>query len=122
MTQLSPESENEAYCYLTTTGRKTGNPHEIEIWFAVSDTVPGILLLMAGARERSDWVRNLMQQPKVTLRIAGTTHEAIARVIKPTDSVDTEARRLLVAKYGTPQKPLTDWGRDALPVAITLSK
>jgi hypothetical protein len=28
------------YCYVTTTGRRTGSPHTIEIWFALhEDTV-----------------------------------------------------------------------------------
>ena len=29
------EHAAEQYCYLTTTGRVSGRPHEIEIWFAV---------------------------------------------------------------------------------------
>ena len=29
------------FCYLTTTGRRTGNPHEIEIWFAVDPGTAG---------------------------------------------------------------------------------
>ena len=34
MNWLEPFVEVEN-CYLTTTGRRTGNPHEIEIWFGV---------------------------------------------------------------------------------------
>ena len=26
---------DDNYCYLTTTGRKSGSPHEIEIWFGI---------------------------------------------------------------------------------------
>jgi hypothetical protein len=29
---------DEEFCYLTTTGRVTGRPHEIEIWFALEDS------------------------------------------------------------------------------------
>ena len=28
------EHAGEQFCYLTTTGRVTGRPHEVEIWFA----------------------------------------------------------------------------------------
>ena len=28
---------DEKYIYLTTKGRKTGNPHTIELWFAIAD-------------------------------------------------------------------------------------
>ncbi|MGZ6980465.1 MAG: nitroreductase/quinone reductase family protein, partial [Acidimicrobiia bacterium] len=55
---------DEEYCYLTTTGRRTGQPHTIEIWFAVDR---GVVYLMAGGRERSDWVRNLVAHPKARL-------------------------------------------------------
>ena len=30
-----PALAGETYCYLTTTGRVTGKPHTIEIWFAL---------------------------------------------------------------------------------------
>lgn len=28
---------DEDMCYLTTTGRRTGTPHEIEIWFGIRE-------------------------------------------------------------------------------------
>jgi hypothetical protein len=43
----------EDFCYLTTTGRVSGHPHEIEIWFSL---VPEsrTLLMLSGGRDRSD--------------------------------------------------------------------
>jgi nitroimidazol reductase NimA-like FMN-containing flavoprotein (pyridoxamine 5'-phosphate oxidase superfamily) len=42
-----PESWQSAeYCYITTTGRRTGRPHTIEIWFAWHD---GRLYILSGA-------------------------------------------------------------------------
>jgi hypothetical protein len=67
----------------------------------------------------ADWVRNLRKQPTVTLRIAGRTLNATARVVTDPGE-DALARRLLLAKYATPQSPLETWGRIALPVAIDL--
>ena len=37
------------FCYLTTTGRVSGRPHTIEIWFAVQGDA---IYLMAGSRHR----------------------------------------------------------------------
>src|SRR5690606_11478240 len=53
---------NKPYAYLTTTGRRTGQPHRIEIWFGVDE---GRMYLLAGGRERSDWVRNLLANAHV---------------------------------------------------------
>ena len=41
----------EDFCYLTTTGRVTGRPHEIEIWFALDGAT---LYMLSGGRGRSD--------------------------------------------------------------------
>ncbi len=30
-------NKDEQFCYLTTTGRKTGRPHTIEIWFGFAN-------------------------------------------------------------------------------------
>ena len=43
--ELLSQLKNESYCYLTTTGRVTGNPHEIEIWFGLKETT---LYLLSG--------------------------------------------------------------------------
>jgi len=47
---------SDDYLYLTTTGRHSGNPHRVEIWFALSGATA---YLLSGRGERSDWVRNL---------------------------------------------------------------
>jgi deazaflavin-dependent oxidoreductase (nitroreductase family) len=57
---------DQEFCYLTTTGRRTGRPHEIEIWFVLLD---GTVYLMAGGGDRADWVRNLRADPEVRLRM-----------------------------------------------------
>jgi deazaflavin-dependent oxidoreductase (nitroreductase family) len=107
----------EEYCYLTTTGRVTGRPHEIEIWFGLND---GTAYMLAGGREKSDWVRNLIREPAVTLQIAGVRFKGTARIVG-TGAEDALARRLLLEKY-TPGYggDLTEWGRDSLPVAVEL--
>jgi deazaflavin-dependent oxidoreductase (nitroreductase family) len=109
----------EDFCYLTTTGRRSGRPHEIEIWFAVGSS--GAVLLISGGRDRSDWVRNLMADPAVTLRIGARTWDARARVEPEGSPDDVEARRLLVEKYATPSDDLVSWGRRSLVIAIDVA-
>ena len=65
--------ESPAFCYLTTRGRVTGRPHTIEIWFVVMGESA---YLMAGGRDRADWVRNLAADPAVTLRVGADTWPA----------------------------------------------
>jgi deazaflavin-dependent oxidoreductase (nitroreductase family) len=112
--------EQEPFCYLTTTGRVTGRPHEIEIWFALDANDPSHLAMMAGGGMQSDWVRNLAKTPEATIRIGDTSYPATARIVPAGDPEEEWIRRALVAKYRRPDEPLTEWGRTALPVHFTL--
>jgi len=109
----------EDFCYLTTKGRVTGRPHEIEIWFSL---VPEArtLYMLSGGRERSDWVKNLRHDPEVTVRIAGAQFSGRAREAQDEEE-DGLARRLLVEKYESSPGSLANWRRSALPVAVDLS-
>lgn len=111
------ELSSEEFCYLTTVGRKTGRPHEIEIWFAVENET---LYMLSGARDRSDWVRNLVEEPKVSFRVGGLTFEGRARLVED-ESEDSLARDLLVEKYERSPGSLTYWRKRSLPVAVDLS-
>ena len=113
---LDPAFAAEPFCYLTTTGRVTGNPHEIEIWFVLQGTTA---YLMAGDH-RSDWVRNARRQPAVTLRIRDRTFHATARAVTDPEE-EARVRRLMLEKYATPRDSLESWGRTALPVAFDLT-
>jgi deazaflavin-dependent oxidoreductase (nitroreductase family) len=114
---MNPD-RNADYCYVTTTGRVTGRPHTIEIWFALEGET---LYILAGGRERSDWVRNARKTPTVTVRIGETTFAGRARIVEPDTDEDALARRLLLEKYGPRYSgDLSNWGRTALPVAIDL--
>jgi deazaflavin-dependent oxidoreductase (nitroreductase family) len=105
------------YCYLTTTGRASGRPHEIEIWFALRGRT---LYLLSGRGGRSDWVKNLQRAPDVRVRIGRRRFAGRARVVGAKRE-DALARRLLYEKY-TPgySGDLTSWRERALPVAIDL--
>lgn len=110
------ETANETYAYLTTVGRKSGKPHRIEIWFGVEGSR---IFLMSGGRDRSDWVKNLIANPKVTIEIAGKTLVGLARVLAEDTLDDQLARALLVSKYQK-NKELEKWGRESLAIVIDL--
>jgi deazaflavin-dependent oxidoreductase (nitroreductase family) len=109
----------EQFCYLTTSGRKTGNPHTIEIWFALSPDSPTFYILSGGG-DRSDWVKNIQHNPNVQARIRGETFEGSGRIVQSQEEERT-ARKLVVAKYyGREEVHSTGWEATSLPVAIDL--
>ena len=115
---MNPELADEAYCYLTTIGRKSGRPREIEIWFGLDGDT---LYMLSGGRDRSDWVRNLRKDPRVRVRIADRVFEGQARIVVEQDE-DSRARTLLVDKYAPRYSgDLSSWKAEALPVAVDLS-
>lgn len=106
------------YCYLTTTGRTSGQPREIEIWFGLVGTT---LYMLSGGRDKSHWVRNLRRTPTVKVDIADRTFAGVARAVEPDTEEDALARKLLVEKYQPGYGgDLVNWGRTSLPVAVDL--
>ena len=74
----------DEFLYLTTTGRKSGKPHEIEIWYVAHGDC---YYLCAEQRDSSHWVQNIRQQPAITIRVQGQVYTGTGR---PLDS-DTDA-------------------------------
>ena len=114
--EIPREWAGEDFCYVTTTGRRTGNPHEIEIWFALAGSS---FYLLAGGGERADWVRNLRAHPDVTMRVRDATFPARAR-FDYEDDEELAARKLLAAKYQGWHEgaELSNWAQSALLVAL----
>lgn len=97
----------EHFLYLTTTGRKTGEPRQIEIWFVERE---GCYYMVSEMRERSNWVQNIRKDPGVTFSI-GTRKDkqagrpmasATARVMVPEDEPELAGavKKLMDKKYG----------------------
>ncbi|MBI5649439.1 MAG: nitroreductase family deazaflavin-dependent oxidoreductase [Chloroflexi bacterium] len=98
----------EQLIYLTTIGRKTGLPREIEIWFVACNDK---FYILAEHREKTHWVKNIRADPRVRVRVGAREFSATARVLDAErDRVMYEnAQRLEREKYG--------WGA-GLPVEI----
>lgn len=100
------------FLFLTTTGRRTGRPRQIKIWFV---SVGGRYYVLAERGRRAGWVRNILQEPRVTIWLGSPqAPEVAARALVLDPAADAGAwmtvRRLAEAKYG--------WG-NGLPVEIT---
>jgi len=106
----------EDFCYLTTTGRVTGRPHTVEIWFAIQNST---LYILSGGLDRADWVKNALRQPRVSIKIRDREFTGLARRVK-NEEEDALARKLLFDKYSPTDDDLEEWARTSLPMAFDL--
>jgi deazaflavin-dependent oxidoreductase (nitroreductase family) len=95
------DSEQPQFLYLTTIGRKTGKLHQIEIWFVEYD---GKYYLVSEFPERSDWVRNILHNSEVTVRVGTRDAEPIPCLGRAVDrtverTLGAAVARLMDAKY-----------------------
>jgi len=99
---------DESYVYVTTTGRVSGLPRRIEIWFVLH---LGLIYIFAEHREKAHWVQNIAKNPRVSIQLAGREFEATARILDERNDADLwkTTQDLARAKY--------EWG-DGLPVEI----
>lgn len=87
------------YLYLTTTGWKSGQPHQIEIWFTALE---GRYYIIAERGERTHWVQNLRHQPAITFRLGNQVFRGIGRVVEAAQEPELHRHvsQLSQAKYG----------------------
>ena len=110
----------EDFAYLVTTGRNTGRPHRIEIWFAIEN---GVLYMLSGGGDGADWVRNIRKDRDVRIQVGSRSTTAKARIVRAARE-DQRARELLDEKYmgWKAGKKLSSWARGATPAAIDLPR
>jgi deazaflavin-dependent oxidoreductase (nitroreductase family) len=89
---------SDEYLYLTTTGWKSGRPHEIEIWYVPHDER---YYLVAETRERAHWVQNIRHNPAIHLRVGARSTPGFGRVVDPAaePTLAAAVRALMDAKY-----------------------
>ena len=100
---------DEQVLHVTTIGRVTARPRELEIWFILCREK---FYLFAERGEAAGWVKNIRRHPLVRVRIGERRIDAVAKVLdyrsdrRLWDEVQSIAKR----KYG--------WG-DGLPVELS---
>jgi deazaflavin-dependent oxidoreductase (nitroreductase family) len=94
----SSNFDQEKYLYLTTRGRNSGQPREIEIWFTHHE---GFFYVIA-EYSTSNWVKNLQSNPEVQVRVSTQSFSANARMLDVESDAGLVKRvqRLSVKKYG----------------------
>lgn len=102
--------ENVPYLYLTTTGRKSGKPHTIEIWFVDYE---GSFYLCSEGKYETDWVKNIQQTPAITFRLEEMTYSGMGRI------VEAAAEPALAAEVATRMEKKYQWS-DGLFVELRL--
>jgi hypothetical protein len=107
-------------CDISTTGRRSGRTHRIEIWFGVIDDT---LYLISGNGPGADWYANALADPNIVIHLGGEDVDGVARAV-----TDVDERRsvgeLMGAKYpwdGDPSIGLTfeAWCFDVPALAIS---
>ena len=98
------------FVYLTTVGRRTSLPREIEIWFVERE---GRIYILAEHGYKAQWVVNFLANPAVTVRLGKEQWAATGRVLDPDkdEVLYAEVRELARKKYG--------WG-EGIPVEFRL--
>lgn len=89
-------------CRLVTVGRRSGRPHDIEMWFGV---VEGMVCMISGNGDGADWYRNALHNPEVTVRFGRSRFTGRARPADPGDE-----RRLVGVEM---TRKYAGWGGDA---------
>ena len=73
-------TSNSEFLYLTTTGRRTGKPRQIEIWYIERG---GRFYIIAEHRERAHWVRNIQADQRITVKVGASERSAHGRILDP---------------------------------------
>jgi deazaflavin-dependent oxidoreductase (nitroreductase family) len=117
---IDPDAGEQPYAWLTTIGRRTGEPRTVELWFVLDGRTVHFL---AGGGEDAQWVRNADAEPAVRLRIGQRTYRGRARRPVPASTEELAARRRMAAKYQgwREGRPLSRWAREALCIAVDLA-
>ena len=114
MSQPKDQSE-PAFLYLTTTGRNSGQPREIEIWFAGHGER---YYLIAEHREQANWVRNILHDPRVLFRVRDDVSAGTGRVVDAERETElwAKVRALFDKKYGWSDGLIVELSRAQGPI------
>ena len=90
---------------LTHYGCKTGNPHEVTIWFVLD----GDRLYIGTANVNHQWVRNVQKTPRIRLSVAGEGFDGTARFL--TDRAEHERAMAAIRRKYWMFRPIVELGR-----------
>ena len=105
------------YIYLTTIGRKTGNPHTVELWFAVA--MGNIYLSHEGAD--TDWMKNILTDNTVGFTINGHRFKGQAHIFREGAVFEIGKHALYRKYYGEASNDVVDdWFSESTVIEINI--
>jgi deazaflavin-dependent oxidoreductase (nitroreductase family) len=109
----------EKYIHFTTSGRKTGKSHTVELWFAVG----GDRVYLSHEGEETDWMKNIKKNGRVKFEIGGRRFIGTARLLEDhTEEAWTAEVALYEKYYGKALKEVVeDWFSLSKLVAVELA-
>lgn len=115
------DDADQPFAWLTTTGRRTGEPRTVELWFVLDNRT---VYVLAGGGEAAHWVRNALVEPRVSVHLGEVDRPGVSRHPEPGGPEDTRARQAMAAKYQgwREGRPLSNWARSAFCLAIDLEE
>lgn len=103
---------------ITTTGRKSGQPRRLEIWFHNVDDN----LYITGLPGKRDWYANLVANPQFTFHLKESTQADLAAQARPI--MDTAERRTVfskILKNLQREDQLEDWMANSPLIEVILN-
>jgi hypothetical protein len=108
---------NEKYIYLTTRGRKTGNPHMVELWFAIA----GKKIYLSHEGAYTDWMKNILKDSRVEFRIGKIQFKGNARIAESGEIFELGKHALYLKYYGKADKDtIDDWFSESTIIEISM--
>jgi deazaflavin-dependent oxidoreductase (nitroreductase family) len=106
-------------CELTTTGRRSGRPRRVEIWYVVVDG----RVVVTGTPGPRDWLANLRAHPRATLHLREPRLDVEVTASEVTDAATrrrvAEEARLRQPWYAAQSYSVDDWVAGA-PMVVLL--
>jgi deazaflavin-dependent oxidoreductase (nitroreductase family) len=93
------------FLLLTHTGRKSGQPRQAVIEIDDYDESANAYLIASGFGKKSDWYRNILKTPQITIQVGNKKMAAVAEPLSPEES--GEAMVVYARKHPKAAKNLT---------------
>lgn len=116
--QIRNALEKDRVIDITTIGRRTGQPHRIEIWF---HNINGSLYITGRPGRKRDWYRNMVAHPDFTFHLKKSAQADIPATATPI--TDPAKRHEVLAAILTKldnEASLDEWVQGSPLVAVTL--
>lgn len=85
---------------LVTKGRQSGQPREVELWFAYEAGYVYFLAGVDGSGRAMNWQRNIQANPEATLQLNGIVMRVLNQTVEDVVALKSQVWDLFLAKYG----------------------